>query len=63
MLNVDTVEKILKETETIAVVGLSSNPDRDSHRVSKYLQEQGYRIVPVNPNVQAVLGNDAIPLL
>ena len=63
MVNVDTVEKIIKEAETIAVVGLSSNPDRDSHRVSKYLQEQGYRIVPVNPNVQAVLGERCYPAL
>ena len=63
MVNVGTIEKILKETEIIAVVGLSPNPDRDSHRVSKYLQGQGYRIVPINPNAQAVLGERCYPAL
>jgi uncharacterized protein len=40
----------------IAVVGLSANPARDSHDVAAYLQRHGYRIVPVNPNVDEVLG-------
>jgi uncharacterized protein len=40
----------------IAVVGLSANPARDSHDVASYLQRHGYRIVPVNPNVDEVLG-------
>ncbi len=48
--------KLLRETKTIAVVGLSSNPSRPSHQVASYLQEQGYRIVPVNPNCREVLG-------
>ncbi|HJN93197.1 MAG TPA: CoA-binding protein [Dehalococcoidia bacterium] len=42
-------DTILEATRTIAVVGLSSNERRDSHRVTKYMQAQGYRIVPVNP--------------
>ena len=42
----DIVEEQLSKSKTIAVVGLSPNPERDSHRVSKYLQQQGYRIIP-----------------
>lgn len=40
---------ILGEAKTIAVVGLSPNPDRPSHDIGKYLQAQGYRIIPANP--------------
>jgi hypothetical protein len=47
---------ILESSKTIAVVGLSDKPDRDSYRVAEYLQGQGYRIIPVNPTVAAVLG-------
>jgi predicted CoA-binding protein len=47
---------MLEKARTIAVVGLSDKPDRDSYRVAKYLQEHGYRIIPVNPNVEEVLG-------
>jgi uncharacterized protein len=49
-------QEILKSCHTIAVVGLSSNPERTSNRVASYLQEQGYRIIPVNPNETQVLG-------
>lgn len=44
-------QHILKESKTIAVVGLSPRPDRPSHEVARYLQEQGYRIVPINPGM------------
>ena len=44
---------------TIAVVGLSPKPHRDSYRVSQYMQAQGYRIVPINPNATEVLGEKA----
>ncbi len=44
------------QPRTLAVVGLSDRPDRPSHYVSKYMQEQGYRILPVNPALKAVLG-------
>jgi predicted CoA-binding protein len=54
---------ILREARTVAVVGLSPNPERPSHRVARYLQEQGYRIVPVNPTVQSVLGERSYPSL
>lgn len=51
-----SIEDLLKRAKTIAVVGLSSNPMRASHGVSAYLQEQGYRIIPVNPQEEFVLG-------
>ena len=44
-------QHILKESKTIAVVGLSPRPDRPSHEVARYLQEHGYRIVPINPGM------------
>ena len=50
---------LLGEAETIAVVGLSSKPDRPSHGVARYLQTHGYRIVPVNPSETEVLGEPA----
>ena len=43
------VEASLSDMATIAVIGLSPNPERDSHRVSAYMQRQGYRIIPINP--------------
>lgn len=44
------VDWILRHCRTVAVVGLSPRPERDSHRVAAYMQRQGWRIVPVNPN-------------
>ena len=55
------LKKLLAETKTIASVGLSSNPARASWRVCTYLQKQGYRIIPVNPNETEVLGEKAYP--
>jgi predicted CoA-binding protein len=57
----DTMEKIFKESRTIAVVGLSSNPARASHSVARYLQSQGYQIIPVNPKEKEILGEKAYP--
>jgi uncharacterized protein len=57
----DVVEKILTSARTIAVVGLSPDPRRPSHGVARYLQRAGYRIIPVNPNVDQVLGERAYP--
>ena len=50
---------LLGDAHTVAVVGLSSRPDRPSFGVARYLQEHGYRIVPVNPNETEVLGERA----
>lgn len=52
---------LLRRSRTIAVVGLSGSPLRDSQRVALYLQQQGYVIIPVNPLVQRVLGQAAFP--
>lgn len=54
-------KKLLAETKTIASVGLSSNPARASWRVTKYLIEQGYRVIPVNPKETDVHGEKAYP--
>jgi uncharacterized protein len=58
-----TLRSILSQARTIAVVGLSSKPDRDSHGVARYLQHRGYKVVPVNPNETEVLGETAYPSL
>jgi len=52
---------LLKSAKTIAVVGLSAKPERPSYGVSKYLQAQGYKIIPVNPNESMILGEKAYP--
>ncbi len=52
----EEIKGILENNRTIAVVGLSTNPDKDSHRVARYLKEQGYQIVPVNPKNEEILG-------
>lgn len=57
------ISEILASTRSIAVVGLSDNPDRDSHRVASYLKEQGFRVVPVNPNATEILGERCYPSL
>jgi uncharacterized protein len=58
-----TLQRILADSKTIAVVGLSANPARPSHSVAKYLQKHGYRIIPVNPNYREVLGETCYPAL
>ena len=55
----DPVADLLRRSKTIAVVGLSSNPLRPSHGVSAYMQAHGYRIIPVNPNIEECLGEKA----
>lgn len=55
----ERIPHILKNTQTIAVVGLSPKPHRASFGVSRYMQAQGYRIIPVNPNATEALGEKA----
>lgn len=52
----DAIHDLLTRARTIAVVGLSDSPLRPSHGVSAYMQSHGYKIIPVNPNVDEVLG-------
>jgi uncharacterized protein len=52
----EEIREILATHRTVAVVGLSPKPHRDSFKVAKYLQEHGYRIVPVNPRAREILG-------
>jgi len=59
--NQPDIADILKNTKTIAVVGLSDNPLRPSHMVAGYMQSQGYRIIPVNPNCSSILGETCYP--
>lgn len=56
-----TIPELLKTSRTIAVVGLSSKRFRPSYGVAEYMQRNGYRIIPVNPFVQAVLGEKCYP--
>ncbi len=55
----DPITELLKSARTIAVVGLSDNPMRPSYGVSAYMQSQGYRIIPVNPQLDSCLGEKA----
>jgi predicted CoA-binding protein len=59
--NAAALRSLLADARVIAVVGLSSKPWRASHEVAAYLQEHGYRIVPVNPSETEVLGERAYP--
>jgi predicted CoA-binding protein len=57
------IQRVLRETKTIAIVGLSSNPLRASYFVGFYLQRHGYRVIPVNPREQEILGEKCYPSL
>ncbi|HDX9491296.1 CoA-binding protein [Bacillus thuringiensis] len=57
------IGEVLKKSKTIAVVGLSDKPERTSYMVSKAMQDAGYRIIPVNPTVNEVLGEKAVSSL
>jgi predicted CoA-binding protein len=59
MAQPDPITELLRRAKTIAVVGLSCNPMRASHGVSAYMQSHGYRIIPVNPQIEECLGEKA----
>ncbi|OIU71905.1 CoA-binding protein [Rossellomorea aquimaris] len=59
----EEIGQILKQSKRIAVVGLSDNPERTSHSVSKAMQDQGYEIIPVNPVIDSALGVKAVASL
>ena len=58
-MTANPIQHSLAHCRTIAVVGLSPKPHRDSYRVAKYMQDNGFRIVPINPNAPEVLGEKA----
>jgi predicted CoA-binding protein len=59
----DSITHILENFRTVAVVGLSPKPHRDSYEVAQYMQSQGWRIIPINPNADQILGEKAYPSL
>lgn len=59
----EKIKAILEKYKEVAIVGLSPKPERDSHKVAKYLKENGYRIVPVNPGQKEILGERCYPNL
>ncbi|HJP07038.1 MAG TPA: CoA-binding protein, partial [Arenicellales bacterium] len=61
--DIETLRKILIQTKVIAVVGLSANWWRPSFFAAKYMQDHGYRIIPVNPNYEEILGERCYPSL
>lgn len=58
-----TIQRVLRDARSIAIVGLSNNPLRASYFVGIYLQRHGYRIHPVNPRESAILGEPSVPSL
>ena len=62
-MNDKEMTDLFRQSKTIAVVGLSNNPMRPSFGVSRFLQRQGYRVIPINPNEAEVLGERAYPSL
>jgi hypothetical protein len=62
-LSQNQITEILEKYRIIAVVGLSKEPGKDSHRVSAYLKQHGYRIIPVNPSADEILGEKSYPSL
>jgi predicted CoA-binding protein len=57
----DPIEKVYRESKTIAIVGASDNPKRPSYEVAQYLRSQGFRIIPVNPALKELFGEKSYP--
>lgn len=63
LVQLEKIRSILADNTVIAVVGLSPKPDRPSYRVAGYMQQAGYRIIPVNPGQDLILGQKCYPNL
>lgn len=61
LVPIEKIRSILAENSIIAVVGLSPKPTRPSHQVARYMQQAGYRIIPVNPGQSEILGQQCYP--
>jgi predicted CoA-binding protein len=61
LVPIEKIRSILAENTVIAVVGLSPKPSRPSHQVARYMQEAGYRMIPVNPGQSEILGQQCYP--
>ncbi|WP_339063786.1 CoA-binding protein [Tepidibacillus marianensis] len=59
----EQIKELLEGTKRIAIVGLSNKPNRDSYRVAEYLLNHGYEIIPVNPTIDEVLGQESVASL
>ncbi|GIQ68306.1 CoA-binding protein [Xylanibacillus composti] len=59
----EDIRKLLEQSHTIAVVGCSDNPERTSYQIAEAMQAKGYRIIPVNPNADNILGEICYPTL
>ncbi|MEM3851633.1 MAG: CoA-binding protein [Methanomassiliicoccales archaeon] len=57
------IGEVLSKYRTVAVVGLSKDASKDSHQVAEYLKNKGYRIIPINPNAEEILGEKSYPSL
>lgn len=57
----NNITEILNDSRTVAMVGLSANPERPSNVVACYLKENGYKIIPVNPSEKTILGEKSYP--
>ncbi len=55
-IKMDKINELLKSARTVAIVGISKDPEKPSYRVAEYLKNNGFRIIPVNPNYEEVLG-------
>jgi predicted CoA-binding protein len=55
------LKEILQSSKTIASVGLSSNPNKESYQIASYLKAQGYRVIPVNPTASEIMGETSYP--
>ncbi len=62
-MKADEIGDVLKKYRNVAVVGLSKDKDKDSHRVAAFLKKNGFRIIPINPTATEILGEESYPSL